>query len=72
MAVRTAPRRKVLPPYRVEVSQRHGGAAPFGWVLYRRGHRDPIDQSTHGFALEADAWSDGGRVMDAWRRGKAK
>ena len=72
MALRRTPRRKSLPPYRVEVSRRHYGAAPFGWVLYRRRKRDPIDQSTHGFVLEADAWSDGGRVRDAWLRGTAK
>ena len=63
-------RGKALRPYRVEVSRRHKGAAPFGWQVYRRGEPNPIARSEIGFADEAAAWNAGASAMHVLERKK--
>jgi hypothetical protein len=54
---------KSPPAFRVEVIVRHGAPAPFGWRVFRRGEKRPIEQSVSGYSTEADAWSAGGSAV---------
>jgi hypothetical protein len=54
---------KALPRYRVQVSARHGRAAPWGWQVFRHGESRPVEQSESGYKTEADAWSAGGGAV---------
>ena len=65
-----AGRGKALRPYRVEVTRRHKGAAPFGWQIFRRGERQAIARSERGFASETAAWNAGASAMHKLERRK--
>ena len=63
-------RGKALRPYRVEVTRRHRGEAPFGWQIFRRDKPQPIARSERGFASETAAWNAGASAMHALEQRK--
>jgi hypothetical protein len=54
---------KALLRYRVQVTARHGRAAPWGWQVFRHGETRSVEQSASGYKTEADAWSAGGGAV---------
>jgi hypothetical protein len=55
---------KGRPSHRAEVTAMFPLPTPYGWRIYRRGHKKAVHESAAGHATEADAWSAGGQALD--------
>jgi hypothetical protein len=51
------------------VTARHGQPAPWGWQVFRREEKRPIDRSASGYATETEAWTAAGSMVTRLEKG---
>jgi len=55
---------KAQPSHRAEVTAMFPMPTPYGWRVYRQGHKKAVHVSATGYATETDAWSAAGQALD--------